>query len=130
MSHTYYVKPLAVWESATHYIVSNVCEPQDKAEPIALFPKTVKSSKHHAKLFRQLLYKWNAQNTRYIAETAESFKTAKCVVENAEELDDLLCLTCKDTGYVPCYCFLISGPHACPKCKLGLEKLKDMPGHS
>jgi hypothetical protein len=64
-------RPLALWASETKYVVSNVCDPQDKAKPIAEFPKT-DEGRAHALLFKQVLTKYrNEYESRFLADRAQ-----------------------------------------------------------
>ena len=62
VSSTYCIQPFTIWEDEKHYIVSTVCDPQDKARPLGMFPKTDPNSKIHALLFKQVLFKWKSEN--------------------------------------------------------------------
>lgn len=56
--------PLAIWEDNNHFKVGPVCDPQNKASVLAMFPKTNPDSKMHAMLFKRVLYKWRTENKR------------------------------------------------------------------
>ena len=60
----YNIQPLAVWEDQLFFKVGPVCDPQNRARVIAMFPKSIPDSKINAMLFRQLLFKWRSDNNK------------------------------------------------------------------
>jgi len=58
----YSMRPLAVWEDATHFKVGPVCDPQEKGRALALVPKSSgPNAKTYANLIKQLLFKWHQE---------------------------------------------------------------------
>jgi hypothetical protein len=51
------------------------------------------------------------------------------IEKKIKRLKKCKCQNCEDTGYIPCNCFLLSGPHACPDCWRGKEKAKSLKPH-
>lgn len=54
-------QPLAAWEGPMHWVVSRVADPQEKAKPIALVPKSNPKAETYAKLIKQVIYKWESE---------------------------------------------------------------------
>ena len=62
---TYLIQsPLAIWEDEKFIKVGPICDPQNLASVLAMFPKSNPDSKIHAMLFKQVLYKWKTENNK------------------------------------------------------------------
>ena len=63
--YTYLIQsPLTIWENNEYFLVGPICDPQEKAVPIALFPKNNPESRTNAMLLKQVLYKWKIENNK------------------------------------------------------------------
>lgn len=60
----YNLVPLTVWDDDLFFKVGPVCDPQNKAPVLAMFPKSNPDSRTNALLFKQVLYKWRTQNNK------------------------------------------------------------------